>query len=112
MKSKVLIISSMITVCVLWGALNSTVFSGDHSDRVKYFESCIEKKIVKCDSKFAMLSSSRSLNLQEYAKIEAQKARFLEAEKEILVKEMMEMQLEPKYYKVEFFLNSRFHEKN
>jgi hypothetical protein len=27
MKSKVLIISLMITVCVLWGALNLTVFS-------------------------------------------------------------------------------------
>ncbi len=112
MKSKVLIISSIITVCVLWGALNSTVFSSDHAERAKYYESCIVKKIVKCDSKFAMLSSSRSLNLQNYAKMEAQKARFLEAEKEILVKEMMEMQLEPKHYKVELFLNSRFHEKN
>jgi hypothetical protein len=59
-----------------------------------------------------MLSSSRSLNLQDYAKMEAQKARFLEAEKEILVKEMIEMQLELKHYKVELFLNSRFHEKN
>ena len=63
MKSKVLIISSMITVCVLWGALNSTAFSGDHAERAKYYENCIVKKIVKCDSKFAMLSSSRSLNL-------------------------------------------------
>jgi hypothetical protein len=44
--------------------------------------------------------------------MKAQKARFLEAEKEILVKEMIEMQLEPKHYKVELFLNSRFQERN
>jgi hypothetical protein len=44
--------------------------------------------------------------------MEAQKARFLEDEKEILVKEMSELQLEPKHYKVELFLNSRFLESN
>jgi len=101
----------MITVCVLWGPLNSTALSGDQEERVKYYESCIVKEIVKCDSKFVLLSSSRSINLKNYAKMEAQKARFLEAYKEILVKEMTEMQLEPKHYKVELFLNSRFHER-
>ena len=44
--------------------------------------------------------------------MEAQKAEFLKAEKEMLVKEMIEMQLEPKHYKVELFLNSRFQERN
>ncbi len=112
MKSKGFIISLMITVCVLWGALNSTVFSGDHAERARYYERCIVKEIVKCDSKFFRLSSSKSINLQNYAKMKAQKARFLEAEKEILVKEMIEMQLEPKHYKVELFLNSRFQERN
>jgi len=44
--------------------------------------------------------------------MEAQKAKFLDAEKEILVKEMIEMQLKPKHYKVEFFLNNRFQERD
>jgi len=112
MKSKLLIISLMIAVCVIWGPLKSTVFSGDNEEKAKYYDSCIVKEIIKCDSKFVLLSSSKSINLQDYAKIKAQKARFLEAEKAILVKEMTEMQLELKHYKVEMFLNSRFQEKN
>ena len=45
MKFKVLIFSLMITVCVLWGALNSTVFSVDHAERAKYYESCFHNRI-------------------------------------------------------------------
>ncbi|MGD2015714.1 MAG: hypothetical protein PVH85_08420 [Desulfobacterales bacterium] len=112
MKSKALITSLMITVCAFWGPLNSTVLSGDHEERIKYYESCIVKEIVKCESKLVLLSSSKSKNLLNYAEMEAQKARFLEDEKEILVKEMSELQLEPKHYKVELFLNSRFLESN
>jgi hypothetical protein len=59
-----------------------------------------------------LLSKSKSKNLQDYAKIEAEKAEFLKAEKNMLVKEMMETQLDPKHYKIELFLNSRFHEWN
>ncbi len=42
------------------------------------------------------------------AVIQKQKAEFLEAEKDLLVKEMLEMNLEPKHYKVELFINIRF----
>lgn len=112
MKSKALITSLMITVCAFWGPLNSIALSGDHEERTKYYESCIMKEIVKCKSKLVLLSSSKSEYLQNYAEMEAQKARFLEAEKEILVKEMTDMQLELKHYKVELFLNSRFLESN
>ena len=59
---------------------------------------------------FVLLRSSKSENLQEYAMMAAQKASFLDNEKEILVKEMIEMGLEPKQYKVDLFLNSRFRE--
>ena len=112
MHAKVLTISLIIVVFAFIGLLNSIAFSGDHEERAKYYKSCIVKKIVKCDSKFVLLSSSKFINLQDYAQMEAQKARFLEAEKEILVNEMTEMQLEPKHYKVELFLNSRFMERN
>jgi hypothetical protein len=112
MQAKAQTIILILIVFAFMGLLNSTVFSGDYEERAKYYESCIVKKIVKCDSKFVLLSSSKSINLQDYAKMEAQKARFLRAEKEVLVKEMTEMQLEPKHYKVELFLNSRFFERN
>ena len=112
MKSKVLIISLIIIINVLWGPSNETSFSGDLQITKEFYESCIVKEIVKCDAKSALLSSSRSLNLRNYAKMKAQEARFLEAEKEALVKQMLEMKLEPKQYKVELFFNSRFREKN
>jgi hypothetical protein len=79
---------------------------------VKYYKSCIAKEIVKCDSKVVLLRTSKSKNLQDYAKMEAQKADFFNAEKEMLVKEMIEMQLKPKPYKVELFLNHRFQERD
>ena len=90
------------------GPLNLTAFSDDHGELAKFFNSCIVKEIVKCESKLVLLSASKSKNLQDYAKMKAQKSEFLNAEKKMLVEEMIEMQIEPKHYKVELFLNSRF----
>jgi hypothetical protein len=112
MQAKVLTISLMVGVSAFIGLLNSTAFSGDHEKLAKYYESCIVMEIVKCDSKLALLRTSKSKNLQDYAKMEAQKAKFFNAEKEMLVKEMIEMQLKPKQYKVELFLNNRFQERD
>jgi hypothetical protein len=112
MQAKVLIINLMISISVFCGLLNSTAFSGDHEKLAKYYESCIVREIAKCDSKLVLLRTSKSKNLQDYAKMEAQKAKFFNAEKEMLVKEMIEMQLKPKHYKVELFLNNRFQERD
>ena len=110
MRKKVLIIGLIIAVLGFMDFLHSTAFSGDNEEKSKYFESCIVKEIAKCDSKSALLSSSKSEHLKDYARMEALKAEFLKAEKEILVKEMVEMQIEQKHYKVELFLNRRFRE--
>ena len=113
MHVKVLIMSIIICISAFIGHLNSTAFSGgDHEEVTKYFESCIVREIVKCDSKLVLLRTSKSKNLKNYAEMKSQKAEFLNAEKDVLVKEMMEMQLEPKPYKIELFLNSRFHVRN
>lgn len=112
MQAKVLTISLMVGVSAFIGLLNSTAFSGDHEKLAKYYESCIVREIVKCDAKLVLLRTSKSKNLQDYAKLEAQKAKFFKAEKEMLVKEMIEMQLKPKHYKVELFLNNRFQERD
>ena len=112
MQAKVLTISLMVGVFAFMGLLNSIAFSGDHEELAKYYESCIFREIKKCDLKLVLFSKSRSKNLQDYAKMEAQKAEFFKAEKDMLVKEMIETQLDPKHYKIEFFLNSRFQEWN
>ena len=112
MQGKVLSTVVLISIFASWTMLNSTAVSSDRDKMAKYYTSCIVKKIENCNSKFILLSSSRSNNLQEYAKLQAQKAKFLEAKKELLIKEMIDMQLEPKHYKVELFLNSRFNASN
>ena len=110
MQANLSIIILIIGVFAFIGALNSAAFSGEHDQTAKYYESCIVKEIVKCNSKLVLLRTSKSKNLQDYARTEAQKAVFFDAEKEMLVKEMIEMQLDPKHYKVELFLNRRFQE--
>ena len=111
MKAKVLVLGLVISVAAFMGPLNSTSFSGDFNEKAKFYEGCIDREILKCESKVNMFKSSRSKNLQNYATIKAQKAEFLKNEKEALVKEMIEMRLDQKHYKIERFLNSRFHDK-
>jgi hypothetical protein len=112
MQAKVLTICLMVGGSAFIGLLNSTAFSGDHEKLAKCYESCIVREIAKCDSKLVLLRTSKSKNLQDYAKMEAQKAKFFNAEKEMLVKEMIEIQLKPKQYKVELFLNNSFQERD
>ena len=75
MKVKVLVISLMLSVFAFLGVLNSRAISGEREEIAKYYESCIVREIVKCNSKVVLLSTSKSKNLTEYAKIEAKKGR-------------------------------------
>jgi hypothetical protein len=112
MQAKVLIISLTVSVFALTGLLNPIAFSADQEQIAKYYESCIVREIKKCDLKLVLLRKSRSKNLQDYARMEALKAEFFRADKDMLVKEMIETQIEPKHYKIESFLNSRFRDWN
>ena len=56
-----------------------------------------------------MLTSS-SDNLREYALLKSQKAVFYENEKNRLIKEMIEREIELKDYQVQYYLNKRFNE--
>ena len=113
MHSKVLITCLIICFSVFNGQLNSTAFSGaDHEKMANYYENCIDREIAKCESKLALLATSKSQHLKDYLSMIDQKIEFLKAEREVLIKEMLEAQLDLKHYKVEVFLNSRFHEMN
>jgi hypothetical protein len=84
MRTIILVLILTAGVFALMGLLNSAAFSGDSSSK----------------------------NLQDYARMEAKKAEFYRAEKNRLVKEMVELWLELKQYKVDLFLNSKFQEWN
>ncbi|MGD1974999.1 MAG: hypothetical protein PVH37_01265 [Desulfobacterales bacterium] len=111
MKEKILILILTMGALVFMGPLNLAVFSDDHEQLATFFNNCIVKEIVKCESKMALLSASKSKNLQDYARTKAKKAEFLNAEKKMLVDEMIEMQIEPKQYKIELFLNRRYQQR-
>ena len=113
MHAKVLTTCLFIYITSFIGLLNSAAFSDQkNTTATTYFENCIVREILKCESKLTLLATSKSQHLKDYAAVEAQKAVFLKTERDMLIKEMLEMQLEPKHYKVEVFLNSRFHEQN
>jgi len=81
--------------------------SKDHL--VKYYENCIVKKIHNCKGK-TVLKTSRSVNLQRKADLAARQVTFLTTNKNILIHEMVEQEIGPKRYKVEYYLNKRFYE--
>ena len=62
-----------------------------------------------CKSQASLLHTSRSANLREYAQVQAQMAQFYNAEKKMLVHTMIQMDLEPKHYKIERFLDDQFY---
>ena len=111
MRAKLFITSLILCSFAFLILLIPTTYSVDLNERGDFYESCIVRKIKKCDSRAFLFRSSRSKNLREYAELEAQKAAFFDKEKEILIKQMVEMQIEPKHYKIDLFLNSQFQKK-
>ena len=109
MYSKPLIICLMIVLGAMIAVYHPTGIAGEKKDLAPYYESCVVKKIEMCKSQAAMLQTSRSANLRKYARIQAQMAHYYNAEKKMLVNTMIQMDLEPKDYKIERFLDDQFY---
>ena len=99
----------MIAVGAMIGGQIPTGIAGDKGDPAKIYESCIVKKIEKCESLIEMLQTSRSVTLRNYAIVQDQKAQFLDVQRDVLIDAMIRMQLEPKQYKIDHFLNQEFY---
>lgn len=109
MYPKLLAIGLMIAAGAMVGGQLSTGIAGDKGGPAKIYESCIVKKIEKCESLVEMLQTSRSVTLRNYAIVYDQKAQFLDAQRELLINTMIHMQLEPKQYKIDHFLDQQFY---
>jgi hypothetical protein len=109
MQAKVLLINLMVFVWALIGVQHPAGIAGEKKDLVKAYESCIVKKIVRCESQVDLLQTSRSPTLRKYAELQDKKAQFLNAEKEMLIDLMIQNRLEPKQYKVDHFLEDQFY---
>jgi hypothetical protein len=108
-KVKSLVAIFALGIMIVAGASPISAHSQSNEKLQKFYETCIAKKIAKCQSK-TMLQTSKSENLQLTAEKAASQARFLSLNKEMLVNEMMEKDIGRKPYKIEHYLNSRFHE--
>ena len=109
MDAKVLLTGLMIFVGALIGVIYPTGVVGQREDLTKVYESCIIKKIEKCESHADLLHTSRSVTLRQYAELQDKKAQFFYLEKEKLINLMIQNRLEPKQYKMEHFLEEQFY---
>ena len=71
------------------------------------YEDAIDDQIAQ-SRQMSSLLTSRSSNLRKKGHREASMAMFLETHRDKLVDDMVKLDLEPKGYKIERFLNDRF----
>ncbi len=109
MQAKVLLTGLMIFFGALIGVLHPTGVPGQKEDLIKVYESCIVKKIEKCESQADLLYTSWSVTLRQYAELQDKKAQFFHLEKDALINLMIQNRLEPKQYKMEHFLEDQFY---
>jgi hypothetical protein len=98
----------MSGVVVLFEIFPSGGLCDDKSTPATFYEACIVREIVACQSKASLLNS-RSDNLREYAQAKLQKATFLAGQKDSLVEELLKKQIALKGHRIQVYLNSRFY---
>ena len=108
---KVIVIFTIFLVTINISATSLSAQQGSKSQLIKFYESCIQKKVSNCNAK-AVLKTSRSVNLQRKADLAQKQATFLLLNKDILINEMVEQGIAQKPYQVEYYLNHRFYEIN
>jgi len=96
-------------VVILIGAIPATGQASENEQLRKYYNNYILKCISKNQSK-AALQTSRSANLRSCGALSKQKVVFLTHNQNLLIDEMLKHKVGTKPYKVEHYLNKRFHE--
>ncbi len=110
MKGRALITITMVMAVALTVALPDAGQTGENEQLKKYYNDFISKCISKNKSK-TDLQASRSANLRSCGALSKQKVIFLTNNQNMLVDEMIKNKIGTKPYKVEYYLNKRFHEK-
>lgn len=109
MKYTQWIVVSLIGFFIITGSGQISAQTQQVGSKKKLYESYLSEKIANYHSKTNM-KNSRSKNLQVDAETAEQKATFLTLNRNILVEEMIERDVDPKHYQIDFYLNKRFYE--
>jgi hypothetical protein len=103
MKTFTPVVALMVVVLLV-----APAFGDDESRSLRtLLEDAIDTEIAQ-SRQMASLMKSRSANLRVKGHREASMAMYLETHRDELVVDMMKVNLEPKTYKVERYLNERF----
>ena len=109
MREKAFVFATVIMAVILTGAVTASGQNGENEKLRKYYKDYISKCISKNRSK-ASLQDSKSANLRSCGALSKQKVRYLMNNQNTLVNEMVENQVGTKPYKIEYYLNKRFHQ--
>lgn len=90
-------------------AFSSQCLSSSDLKTIHIYKNSIDEEIARCQAKVRYIASG-SNNLRQYCQRELQKAEFLSKAKEMLLREMVDNQIDVKEYKIRYFLNTRFYE--
>ncbi len=97
------------TVVLIGGAVNADEWS--NSEIKQYYEAQVVWEIDHCLQK-CHLMNSRSPALRDKARQEVRKAHFLKMYRDELVEEMMAADIGPHHYKVQQYINHRYHDRD
>ena len=109
MKSITLIMATLVMVFTLIGAFPANGVCGEAEQLKEHYEEYISQSIAKNQSK-ANLQTSKSENLRTCGALCEKKVVFLTNNRDILVNEMIENRIGTKSYRIDLYLNKRFHE--
>ena len=108
-KTKMVMLLFVLTamLCPMSASGNNT----EVLERRAKLEALVDEYIACCEAKFA-LRNSRSENIRRSALRSCKIAAYCKNAREELVEAMLENNIEPKAYKVRYFLNARFQDSN
>ena len=109
MKANIDYIISLLSFIFVVASMPATAQPESKDQPLKFYESCITKKIANYRAK-STLKNSRSFNLRRRADLAKKQVIFFASNKNMLFDEMVEQEIDQKRYKVDYYLNKRFSE--
>ena len=109
MKANIRCLISLVSFILIIAGVPAAGQPDSKDQLLKFYESCITKKIANCRAK-TDLRNSRSVNLRRRADLAKKQMVFLTANKNMLINEMVDQEIGQKHYKVDYYLNKRFSE--
>ena len=80
------------------------------AENERFYYEYLDNKILLCKSKSHRIDS-QSECIRKYAQKSLRMAQYLERNRDRLVREMITENIEPKPYKIDYFLNERYRER-